>query len=94
MKLARKRFLPETLLALSFVMSVIFATLCYWHVGRLLELRSREDSQVSVSAIAIIATVFAALPASVYIRHKLGKAHNRELKDADGSATQLSLQRG
>lgn len=86
MKPAGKHFVPEILLALSFVMSVVLGALCYWYVGRLLGLRSPEDRRVSVSAVATLATVFAVLPVSVYIRHKLRKVRNEERKAADEPA--------
>ncbi|MFH1500292.1 MAG: hypothetical protein ABII82_21000 [Verrucomicrobiota bacterium] len=92
MKLASKRFVPEILLALSFVMCVVLGALCYWHAGRLLGLRSGEDRRVSVNVVATLATVFAVLPISVCIRHWLKKVHNSERKDADESAPQLSFQ--
>ena len=72
---------------LSLVVSVVFAALFYWYGGRLIGIRTDEDPRVSVSAVAEIATLFGALPVSVYLMAKLRKVHNtnKELKATDES---------
>ena len=82
MKLASKRFVPEILLALSLVMCVVLGALCHSaEYPRLLAGAPRDDAAV----VAAIATVFAVLPVSVYIVHKLKKVHNSEQKDVNDS---------
>ena len=82
MKLASKRFVPEILLAISYVMCVVLGALCYSaEYPRILAGAPRDDA----AAVAILATLFAILPTCVYIRHKLKEVHKSERKDVNHS---------